>query len=126
MYIHVQALLAYWYVYSIVHHIQVGDALSAVAEHKRALKQAEKLEQEFVALMTGQTQKKASSSTTVRCLTYYNAIIIPSKFLSCLLVIFLHCRDQILQTEQEEKYQTQPNWFLYVYNNDSIASVIYP
>ena len=42
---------------------QVGNALAAVAEHRRALEQAEKLEQEFVALMTGHTPKKTLSST---------------------------------------------------------------
>ena len=35
--------------------LQIADALAAVREHKKALTQAEKLEQEFIALMTGQT-----------------------------------------------------------------------
>ena len=32
----------------------MAGALSTAAEHKKALEQAEKMEQEFVALMTGQ------------------------------------------------------------------------
>ena len=39
-------------------HTQVGDALTTVGEHKKALNQAEKIEQEFITLMTGQKQGK--------------------------------------------------------------------
>ena len=34
--------------------IQVAEALTKVREHKKAVDQAEKIEQEFVSLMTGQ------------------------------------------------------------------------
>lgn len=53
---------------------QVGDALAAVAEHRRALEQAEKLEQEFIALMTGHSPRKTPSSTvsSMQCNTDYN------------------------------------------------------
>ena len=34
---------------------QIADALSKVGEHKKAVEQAEKIEQEFVSLMTGQS-----------------------------------------------------------------------
>ena len=46
--------------------LQIADALAAVREHKKALTQAEKLEQEFIALMTGQTfSDKTSTSTSM-------------------------------------------------------------
>ena len=37
---------------------QVADALATAGEHKKALDQAEKIEQEFVTLMTGQGKEK--------------------------------------------------------------------
>ena len=38
-------------------HTQVRDALTTAGEHKKALNQAEKIEQEFITLMTGQKEK---------------------------------------------------------------------
>ena len=35
-------------------YLKVAEALSKVKEHKKAVEQAEKIEQEFVSLMTGQ------------------------------------------------------------------------
>ena len=39
-------------------HLQVAEALSKVREHKKAVEQAEKIEQEFVSLMTGQKRSR--------------------------------------------------------------------
>ena len=39
-------------------HDKVAEALSKVKEHKKAVEQAEKIEQEFVSLMTGQKQSR--------------------------------------------------------------------
>ena len=51
---------------SLLCTLQIADALAAVREHKKALTQAEKLEQEFIALMTGQTfSDKTSTSTSM-------------------------------------------------------------
>ena len=38
--------------------LKVGDALATAGEHKKALEQAERIEQEFISLMTGQKQGK--------------------------------------------------------------------
>ena len=38
--------------------MQVAEALSKVREHKKAVEQAEKIEQEFVSLMTGQNRSR--------------------------------------------------------------------
>ena len=53
--------------------LQVAEALGRVTEHRRALEEAEKIEQEFMTLMTGQRQReserpsrKTSSSHEVR------------------------------------------------------------
>lgn len=40
--------------------------MSAVSEHKKALAQAEKLEQEFVALMTGQAVRGNEVAKTTK------------------------------------------------------------
>ncbi len=45
--LHVRALLP-----------QIADALNKVGEHKKAVEQAEKIEQEFVSLMTGQSNDR--------------------------------------------------------------------
>ena len=44
----------------------MADALGKVAEHKRALEEAEKIEKEFMTLMTGQRQKSGSDITSAR------------------------------------------------------------
>ena len=46
---------------------QVRDALNITKEHKRALVQAEKLEQEFVALVTGKKHTDTKSTVSCRC-----------------------------------------------------------
>ena len=43
--------------------LQVADALSTTSEHKKFLEQAEKIEKEFVSLMTGQKQSASEKSS---------------------------------------------------------------
>lgn len=44
----------------------MADALGKVAEHKRALEEAEKIEKEFMTLMTGQRQNGGTEISSAR------------------------------------------------------------
>ena len=46
------------YTHTHTHTHQVADALTTAGEHRKALDQAEKIEQEFITLMTGQGKEK--------------------------------------------------------------------
>lgn len=43
-------------------HVKVAEALSKVKEHKKAVEQAEKIEQEFISLMTGQRRTRKETT----------------------------------------------------------------
>lgn len=74
--------------------LKVAEALGKVTEHKRALEQAERIEKEFISLMTGQRQseddkdisRKNSSSYDVNNHNYYYyAFLLSSNLISHVL-----------------------------------------